>query len=245
MIDLLMATLSFTFYHTASQVMIECDDNFELNLSFGGSSGAAKKKPKVSASAPPRKEKVMLRRNPTDSDTTTAPLRSSSASSLGGARTPSDGGGEKVGGTKSLRRAPDPSTGKINTTTGLLQHKVPVVGNKVKSSAPLTHKQKQKQAAAAARALKSETSSTATATATTSASGADHLGSSSSEKEKEIEVFEDPMQYHARPKDLSKDAGSVKEVSRSEYIFTRQSFSALKMPVKVVELLEKDVANGE
>mgnify|MGYP003387290410 FL=1 len=72
--------------------------------------------------------------------------------------------------------------------------------------------------------------------------------SSSSSSERERNMLDDPMQYHARPSDLSKDApalGNVKKAPRCEYIFTRQSFSALKMPTKVVELLEKDFANGE
>jgi hypothetical protein len=213
--------------------MIECDDDFELNLSFGGGGGGEKKAPKsVKPAAGKPKEKVMLRRNNNidSSSSSGAPRASSSSGSLG---RPSLGRPAPAGVIpKSLGRTPDSSTGKINTTTGLMQHKVPVIGNKVKADVPLTHKQKQKQAAAAAKALKAPPK----------------VSSSDVEPEKaprEREVFDDPLQYHARPKDLSKDAGGIKEVSRSEYIFTRQSFSALKMPAKVVEMLEKDVANGK
>lgn len=217
--------------------MIECDDDFELNLSFGGS-GVAKKKPKnvATVESAPRK-KVLLRRNETPSSSSSSLGRSSSDQNTSSAAEGGPGKSQSVP-PKTLRRAPDTAkAGKVNTTTGLLQHKVPVIGNK--AAAPLTQKQKQRQeAAAAARASNADLVAAATAASL----------SSSQDKEAKSrgrEELDDPMQFHARPKDLSKDAGGIKEVSRSEYIFTRQSFSSLKMPAKVVELLEKDVASGE
>lgn len=221
--------------------MIECDDDFELNLSFGGASSsggggsgsAAKKAPKAQARAqdappPQAREKVMLRRQ--------APPSSSSAPSSPSGRpvsstTRSDSG--RTLSAKSLRRTPDPSTGKLNTTTGLVQHKVPVIGNKVKSALP--SKSQLKAAAAAARTSREAPSTTESSVAVEKKSG-------------NREPLDDPLQYHARPRDLSKDApalGNVKQASRSEYIFTRQSFASLNMPAKVVELLEKDISNGK
>jgi hypothetical protein len=213
--------------------MIECDDDFELNLSFGGGdSGAAKKKPKETRQAPPAREKASLRRHvdpaaasATSPRPSTAPSSYTSSSS---SSTVSGGSGRSLS-AKSLRRVDSTPAGKLNTTTGLVQHKVPVIGNKVKR--PTT----------AVTTLSKSKPTKVSTEKDDEQSPADGGGGKSKEQQRE----DDPMQYHARPKDLSKDAGPIKETARSEYIFTRQSFASLKMPVKVVELLEKDVVNGK
>lgn len=230
--------------------MIECDDDFELNLSFGGGGGGgseAKSKPKETrkqAAPPPAREKVMLRRqtDPSSSSSTSSvrPSNSNDRSNINNSsRSSSSGSASRTVSAKSLRRVPDPSTGKLNTTTGLVQHKVPVIGNKVKSTVPGKAKLKTSGAAGG----------TETETGTWEAKSTSTSSTTVIEKKKSvISALDDPMQYHARPSDLSKDApalGNVKQAMRSEYIFTRQSFAALNMPAKVVELLEKDFANGE
>lgn len=215
--------------------MIECDDDFELNLSFGGNNGSsARKKPKEAPSRTPRsglpKEKVMLRRDVNTSSASSSSKKSCSERSCSAPE-------KHAPFVKSLRRVPDSSTGgKLNTTTGLVQHKVPVIGNKVKSVVPTNASTKSKsKKTSAGPGTDDPISSLAVVPAV----------KTKRDKDSERRVLDDPMQYHARPKDLSKDAGSIKAVSRSEYIFTRQSFTALKMPVKVVELLEKDFSAGK
>ena len=64
-------------------------------------------------------------------------------------------------------------------------------------------------------------------------------------RKREESRLDDPMQYHARPRELSRNATDVKQLTRSEYIFTRRSFSSINIPEKIVKVLEKDVSDGE
>jgi ATP-dependent RNA helicase DDX31/DBP7 len=65
-------------------------------------------------------------------------------------------------------------------------------------------------------------------------------------KYKAIDIEDDPMQYHAKPRDLSKNAlkRPIAQMSHSSHIFTRVPFSKFKLDKQLSEHLEKSQDDG-